>query len=145
MDADAGKAERLEAARNNLQGINEDFRRAQLLKKAEPAFQQARDAMEAVSSGGLSRDEIQAQKEAFDKAGKQVRSIGADAGPSNRDAATRMANDFAEMKQQFITLTKAIENNTNATVGNTVAQPKAINTPTPRPTNITTLQNARPK
>jgi len=139
IESDAEKAAILEDARNKLLTISEDFERAKVLKKAEPVFGEIRNVRDALKAGAEPKDTDKILQEAD----RKVRRLAVESQGASDTAGNELVKTMTELANEIKQLREAVHVDAKAVDENTKSLPKPGTTPTPRPPNVSSLQNKR--
>lgn len=146
---DKQKADSLDQMRQTLLRANEDIQKARILQQAEPALGQLRESKAKYEAGGMTPEERAAEDAKVSKATREVQALTRQTTTSGT-ASNELLTTMDPLIQAINALKMSLDKNTDTTGGNnratednTKAQPKPGTTATPRPVNVTALQNAR--
>lgn len=129
----------LEDARNKLLTISEDFEKSKVLKKAEPVFGEIRNIRDALKAGVEPKDTDKILQEAD----RKVRRLAVESQGASDTAGNELVKTMTELANEIKQLREAVHVDAKAVDENTKTLPKPGTTPTPRPPNVSSLQNKR--
>lgn len=133
------KSSILEDARNKLLTISEDFEKSKVMKKAEPVFGEVRNVRDALKAGVEPKDTDKILQEAD----RKVRRLAVESQGASDTAGNELVKTMTELANEIKQLREAVHVDAKAVDENTKTLPKPGTTPTPRPPNVSSLQNKR--
>lgn len=139
IESDAEKAAILEDARNKLLTISEDFEKSKVLRKAEPVFNDVRQVRDALKDGATPKD----TDKILQDADRKVRKLASESQATSATAGNELVKIMTELANEIRELREVVKVDVKAVDENTKSLPKPGTTPTPRPPNVSSLQNKR--
>lgn len=132
--------EQLRGLAQDLMRQNEELKMASLAARQSEMIVKAKDALAGVQSGTPASKEELAALKAGEKSLKEMRAGAPAASVQNSDKSIEV---FTQLLRQIEKLNDNLGNNSKVTDENTKSLPKPGTTPTPRPPNVSSLQNKR--
>lgn len=145
IERDAKRAEILENMAQKTMAIREDAQTAALMQKAVPVFEKFGPIKEQLYKGkALSPEETQQQELEFGNIDRQARKLASKASSEgDSKAANELMKAVVEMTNELRATREELSKNNAVTEDNTKTMPKPGTTPTPRPANVSSLQNKK--